>query len=652
MDTQSSQIQIFQQEQEDDEINFRDYWAMLKRRILSIFLCFIIVIGLAAARLYRAPSMYRATAVVKVPVQGSSGGLAAALGAFLPIRSSGNLATEIETIKLRSIAENVIRKLELHKKQINLGRDWRQVVSRFQRDLKVSQKGASELIGITATGDSPREARDIANAVAIEYLRLSEISSQKLWNDLIEQMVTRLEETRIALEESRKLLHTHEAEAGISTAFSPILTGAGSSTGGNGARYMISEGAQTIAELKAIAMRKEVELAALKRSFSESDPNVIKLQREIAASKQRLQQEKKVVLDRYDKQFGLNRAAAEVVFNQQLYSSLVTKHEELKAQHIMQNKTSEIIEEAIEPLYRSSPKRVQILMLGAILGLFLGLGVALLRDYMDNSMHTVEDIKTGIDLPVLGIIPRPGKAGDGFGRGRRAPRNDALINYENSSRNWKDRELYRESYRLFQLELMATVKEKTEYGASKERQDGLTLLVTSSRSGDGKSVVAVNLAISMAQTGYKTLLVDANRHSSVNRELLGVDADAGLMDILMGNAAWDDAVMDTSVDNLSFITCGGNGAQGDLSSLLISSHLEDFLKLSREDFHIIIFDSSAATPTSESAAIGSRVDGVVLVIEVSSTQKELILRAKERMESSGGNILGTVLNCGVSRNYG
>ena len=647
MDIQSPQIQIFQQEQEDDEIKFRDYWIMLKRRWLSIFLSFVIVIGLAASYLHNKSSIYRATAVIKVPVQSNTGRLAAALGAFLPIKSSGNVATEIEIIKLRSVAENVIRKLELHKKQRNLKRDWRQIVSRFRRRLKASQKGASELIDITAIGDSPEEARDIANAVAAEYIRLSETTSKKLWDDLKEQMEAKLEETRVALGKSRNLLHSHEAEAGISTAFSPILTGAGTLTKEYGTQYMISEGARAVAELEAIIMKKEVELAALKQSFSESDPNIIKLEREIEASRQRLRQEKEGVVEKYDKQFDLTRAAAEVVFNQQLYSSLVTKHEELKAQQIMQSKTSEIIEEAVEPFYRSSPKRVPILMLGAVLGLFLGLGVALLREYTDNSIHTVEDITTNIELPVLGSIPRIGRASNWLRRGKNATRDDVLINYEASSRNREARELYRESYRLFQLELMASISKEAE-----QRQDGLALLVTSSREGEGKSLVAANLAISMAQTGYKVLLVDANRRGSVYHDLLGPDADAGIIDILMENAAWDDAISHTPLDSLSVITCGGKDEQADLSSLLISPHLEDFLKLSKESFDITIFDSSPVIPTSESAAIGSKVDGVVLVIEVNSTQKDLILRAKERMRSSGSNILGAVLNCGVSRKYG
>ncbi len=649
MDTQTPQIQIFQQEEEEAETHLSDYYVILKRRWWMILLTFVIVLGLTLVYLAMKPDIYTATALVRITTGGSGGGLAAALGGFLPIGPSSSIMTEIEIIKLRSIAEVVIRELGIDKKEQNLELDWEQIVSNFQGMLKAKQRGRSDLIEITITGVSPEEVRDTADAVAVEYIQVSETSRQEMWRNLIEQMGSRLSQVQVDLEESRKRLHKHEATEGITTAFSPLLTGAGTSTGGS--QYMVPDVPQAVAQLKTGIMQMEVELAALKESFSDSDPDVVKLERQIAASKQRLEQETESAVEKYNKQFGLTRVAAEVVFNQQLYSSLVTKHEELKAQHIMQNKAPEIIERAAMPLRPSKPNRQIVFMMGAAMGLFLGLGLALFREYMDNSMHGIEDVTKAINIPVLGRIPRLSRAVFRARGGDANPEKKALISYEYSSRNKWLRQLYKESYRLLQLELMAAAN--GEHGAADaQRQNKLALLVTSSVSGEGKSLVAMNLAVSIAQTGKKVLLVNADSGSSIHCELLDLEPQTGLIDILMGNAAWDDVVKKTSQDNLCVITAGDETGQSDLSSLLISSRLEDIIETSKEQFDVIIFDSSPAMSASESAAIGSKVDGVALVIKAGSTRKGTILKAKQRVQSAGGNILGAVLNgAAVEKKY-
>jgi capsular exopolysaccharide synthesis family protein len=209
---------------------------------------------------------------------------------------------------------------------------------------------------------------------------------------------------------------------------------------------------------------------------------------------------------------------------------------------------------------------------------------------------------------------------------------------------------------MLQLEIMAAVENADSLLPGTEHKNGLTLLVTSSVPEEGKSVAAANLAISMAQTGRKVLLVDADCRNPLQHKLLELDAQMGLADVLAGNAAWDDVVRSTSVDNLYAITSGvdyvaslseGENGERDASALLISSRFDDFLKLSRDQFGVIIFDSPPATLASESVAISSKVDGVLLVIKANDTKKDVILRAKRNMQNSGGNILGALLNFAV-----
>ena len=648
MNAQSSQMLILQnQEEQEEEIHLKDYWAVFKRRRWLILAVFFALVSLTVVYLFVAPRRYEATAVVSIPISSTGSGLAAALGNFLPIGSNSDVETEIEIIRGRNIAEEVIGKLGLGKKDENRGQDPRRLVLEFQKSLKVKQRGRTNLIDITATGDSSEEAMHTANQVAAEYVQMSDSSGKKIWNNLIGQMEKELVKAKSDMEKSKLLLHDYEAEEGITPTFGPLLMGSGQLTGSS---YVASDIPQAVATLKASIIEMEIQLESLRRSFSEGDPKVIGLKNQIAESKRKLQQEEKEAIEKYNKQFGLTRIASEVLFNQQLYGLLVAKQEELKAQYIMQHRSPEVIENAMQPLYPSSPRRKLILILGAALGMFLGLSLALLREYMDKSMHTAEDVSRSVDLPVLGLIPRFGVSSRRLaGRGKDHPGRSALIDSRAvSPQKERDREFYKESYIILQLELMATANGKLEPAAGKQH-NGLTLLVTSSVAGEGKSVIAADLAASIAQTGKKVLLVDADCRNSVQHEILELEAQKGLMDMLTENAAWDDVVKNTSLENLHVITSGVGSDQPDnISKLFITPHIESFVSLARKNFDVIIFDSPPVTTASDSAVVGSKVDGVVLVIGADDTQRNVILQAKQRIESSGGNILGAVLNFGNS----
>jgi len=663
MNTQAPQTQLIQTQQK--EVHLKDYLPVVKRRWQWILLSFIVVMGSTVVYLIRTPNQYEATAVVKMPVS-SSGGLSSAISAFLPVGPTSDIETEIETIKGRDIAETVIKELKLDKKEENSKLEWRQIILKFQTMLKVGQKNRTNLVDVTAIGDSPREAKDIANQVATEYIRMSEASSKKKWDNLISQMAVKLKEAEDALERSRQLLHEYEAKEGIVTAFSSLLVGGGASKEGYGTQYAVPEISQAVAALKVNVMQMEIQMEGLRKYLPEGNPEVIRLKTNISDNKQRLQQEEKKTIGKYNKQFALTDLAVRVAFNQQLYSSLVTKHEELKAQYIMQNKVPEIVESALEPIYPTNPKKWLSLMLGGVLGLFLGLGFAFFREYMDNSIHTLEAVAKAIDLAVIGRIPYlRGAKGNPAVNG-----SSLLITYndaQSSEKTWI-REFYRKSYKMLQLELMSAFmasadSENVISGRSDGSKNscGRVLLVTSSTPGEGKSVVAMNLAVSMAQTGKRVLLVETDYLNSSLRflsgletrtsdtilqqaEELNLDVRRGMIDVLEGKSRWDNVVRKTSVCNLYVITSGGESGQSDLSALFISSRFDDLIKSLREQFDVIIFDSPSVTLSLAPVFIGSKADGVILVAKVNHTKEDAIFQAKRVLQNSGANVLGIVLN--------
>ena len=606
-----------------------------------IFLVLAIVEGLTFhyAKIPEGP--YQASAVVR-PVRAIGGRGASTFSLLMGASSYSDMETEMDIIRGKRVAEKVIENLGLEKLHTNqetiasstaqkspTEAEMRSLVSQIQSRLDVDWKLSENkrrlnLIDITARSYSAQEAMDLANGVAEAYIQVYNESKQEAWKELAELMDSELKKLGDELQRSRRRLYETSKEKGVTP--SSVLGVRG---------YVPSDYPQNVAGLRSEIMRKEIELEILRKDFPDADPKVASIINQIAKTRHRLQEEEEKAREIYDEQFDLTAAEGEVQFNQQLYSMLISSQQELKAQIIMQRQSPEITERALKPLYPSAPSRRSGLSLGAAVGLFLGIGLAIFLEYLNTSMRTNADAVKAISLPVLGRIPRL----RGFGR---KPKSDMLITYNGARSNRKKwrRKLYEESYRMLQLEIMAALN-NTENSDNKQ---GLTLLVASSEPKEGKSMVAANLAISISQTGKKVLLVDADCRHPIQHELLGLDTEPGLTDILTEKLTWPEAVKTSSIGNISVIASGQEDGQIEASAALSSSRMDEFISLWQKEFDVIIFDSPAAVLASESIAVGSKVNGIVLVIKAGATKRDVVLQAKELIEYSGGNILGIALN--------
>jgi len=640
MNTQIPRAQILQKQQEQQDY-LKNIWVMFKRKWWLIFLVLAIVEGLTFhyAKIPEGP--YQASAVVR-PVRAIGGAGAGTFSLLMGGSSFSDVETEMDIIKGKRVAEKVIENLGLDKlhtnqeaiapsteqkspTEVEMRSLVLQIQSRLDVDWKLSEnKRRLNLIEITARSYSAQEAMDLANGVAAAYVQVHNESKQEAWKELGELMDSELTKLGNELQESRRRLYETSKQKGVTP--SSILGVSG---------YVPSDYPQNVAGLRSEIMRKEIELEILRKDFPDADPKVANLKNQIAKTRQRLEEEEAKARIKYDEQFDMTSAEAEVQFKQQLYSMLMSSQQELKAQYIMQRQSPEITERALKPLYPSAPSRRSGLSLGAAVGLFLGIGLAIFLEYLNTSMRTNADAVKAISLPVLGRIPRL----RGFGR---KPKSDMLITYNGARSNRKKwrRKLYEESYRMLQLEIMAALND-TENSDNKQ---GLTLLVASSEPKEGKSMVAANLAISISQTGKKVLLVDADCRHPIQHELLGLDTEPGLTDILTEKLAWPEAAKTSSIGNISVIASGQEDGQIEASAALSSSRMDEFISLWQKEFDVIIFDSPAAVLASESIAVGSKVNGIVLVIEAGATKRDVVLQAKELIEYSGGNILGVALN--------
>jgi capsular exopolysaccharide synthesis family protein len=168
-----------------------------------------------------------------------------------------------------------------------------------------------------------------------------------------------------------------------------------------------------------------------------------------------------------------------------------------------------------------------------------------------------------------------------------------------------------------------------------------TVLVTSAVPEEGKSITAVNTAITFAHKGRRVLLVDADLRRARCHELLQRDGRQGLSEVLTGQLELDDAVTATEIPNLFLLSAGA--VPPDPPELLGSSKMNELLKELEDRYEHVIIDSAPVMPISDSIVLSRHVDGVIVVVG-RSTSKQLVKRACTRISDTGAKLLGVVLN--------
>ena len=381
----------------------------------------------------------------------------------------------------------------------------------------------------------------------------------------------------------------------------------------------------------------------LKDGFGADNPKVLSMQAELATTKQQISDgiaglrrammvdtdmaesrvqllqaqvdelQKTVLEHKTNSLVPFQNAEREQDDQQGILEALNLRLKQIEADSQLQESPVRIITRAEPPEQPSTPNKPLYLGASVLMGLFIGLGVAFLIEYLDTSVKTMADAESLLGLPVLTVIPNKGGPMPLVQDSGRLP--------------------HAEGYRI----LRAKLDLKVQNGI------GPSVTMLSGGPGEGKSTTIYNLAVICAQAGQSVCLIDCDLRRPTLHELVGVSNERGLSNYLRGEDEAVAFIQRTAIPKLHVLTAGNMPMSeiGVLAGDKIRIMLEDL----KQRYDLVLIDAPPVLGISDGSIIAREVDYVILVIQHRRYPREISLRAKRAIEEVHGNCVGMVLNC-------
>src|SRR6202161_4103176 len=325
--------------------------------------------------------------------------------------------------------------------------------------------------------------------------------------------------------------------------------------------------------------------------------------------------------------------------NKQLYDGLLQKLKEASITAGLRSSNTRVVDPALAPASPSRPQKARNILLAVLMGLVGGVGLALFREYLDNTVKSPDDIEALTGLPSLAVVPSLPGMNAPAGRLSRLAREASAATGLGS-----------------RVELLSYVQPKSQISEafralrtslllSQADHPPQVILVTSALPREGKTTAAVNLAVTLAQLGDRTLLVDSDlRKPGIRRALnLTIGKDVGLSSYLAGVTSLEEAtIQHPTITNLSALTTGP--VPPSPADLLSSHRMREAIAELRRRFKFIVIDSPPVMAATDAVILSALTDGVLLVVRSGETPKEAFTRTRDLLAAVKCRLLGVVLN--------
>jgi len=310
-----------------------------------------------------------------------------------------------------------------------------------------------------------------------------------------------------------------------------------------------------------------------------------------------------------------DRLESNLALYRQTYAGLLQSYEGVRLAEIQNTTSIDLVQPATPPTSPFRPNIMQDTMLGTLVGLMIGVGIAFLIDLMDDTVKGLGDIAQRLGVPVLGYVSRMDDS-QGYPITATEPRSPLA-----------------EAFRSLRTNIQYASIDRPIY----------SLMITSPTPKDGKSTIAANLGIVMAQGDYRVTLIDADMRRPFQHKIFNLPNRNGLTDALIRpDIDIKDNLKETTVDNFSILTSGD--LPPNPSELIGSDKMLDLIKSFHVNSDLVIIDTPPVMAVTDPVVLSTRVDGVIIIVRPGVTKLAAVIRTVEQLNQVGANILGVVLN--------
>ncbi len=317
------------------------------------------------------------------------------------------------------------------------------------------------------------------------------------------------------------------------------------------------------------------------------------------------------------KKLELDRLKSETENNKRQYDSVFKRLKDIELSGLLRTSNIRVLDAARPIMGPVRPNVPQGILTGILAGFVLGLALALLLEFMDNSVASQQEIEERLGLTFLGFVPSMPDA--------EVETKDLLLHRDPKS-------LAAECTRAIRTNLLFMSPDKPFK----------RMLVTSSGPQEGKSTTAINLGITMAQSGNRVLVIDTDMRRPRLHKAFHISNEVGVSSLVVGEGRLEDALKTTDVPNLFVLPCGP--IPPNPAELMHTKAFGELLDQLGAKFDLLILDSPPVGAVSDAVVLATLVDGVVVVLKAGKTQRDLAKRTVKALRDVKANVYGAVLN--------
>lgn len=673
----------------ESSLDLEQYWLILKRRRVPALAVFFLVFAATTLIMVLRKPIYLAEGNLLIKKLSSTPLLTEVgegVGQLQPLNdiTSSPLDTEAAILLSTPMIKKTIATLDLSDKK---GKPL--TIEQFLRQIKVSQVKSADFLKVSYEDSDPKKAAEVVNTLMNFYLEnnvLTNRTEAKSARDFLEQQLpqahARVNQEEMALRRfkeqnnlvapieqqansaetiladlDQKIIQIRSEYADLNGHVNALRNNLNSNsnepiaiTSLNQSFLRQSYSGQFAEEEALLARLEELEsqLAIQRTRFTSTNPMLAPLETQIEAIKKQLlgkleaksknlanqiatlsqeqsaYKQRLMILPALEQQ--QRELERQLQASQANYSKLLENLETVRLAENQKVANAHIVSPALVPERPVAPRKSLSVLTGFLLGSLASIGTISFLESKDKSIKTVEEAKGILGFPLLGVIPLMSKSV----KASLPPENFEDLNKPIVVKDYPFIP-FSESYRILQTNLKFLQSDKAIE----------VIVVTSSIPQEGKSTVTANLALSMAQRGQKVLLVDADLRRPQQHQVSNLSNQVGLSNVLVGETEYQAAITQVT-NNLDVLTAGI--APPNPVALLDSQAMASLVEQFSADYDFVIIDTPPLMAASEALILGNMADGVVLVVRPGLVDSIGVNIAKERLEQSGQNVLGIVVN--------